>query len=79
MQSEEDKKIGDEYIEKMGKFLEENLDPEEVDATREIPQKVIDELAKMGAFARLLSLSKLWSATRRERVLWPFCFAGGRA
>lgn len=50
-QSEEDKKIGDEVIEKLMDFLEKNMDPEEVDATREIPKKVIQEMGKMGIFA----------------------------
>ena len=50
-QSPEDKKIGDEFIEKLTKFLSENLDPEEVDRTREIPKNVIDGMAKMGVFA----------------------------
>src|SRR5262245_49522513 len=42
-QSEEDKKLGDAVIDPFIAFLEKNLDPEEVDATREIPKKVIDE------------------------------------
>ncbi|MFQ5729792.1 MAG: acyl-CoA dehydrogenase family protein [Waddliaceae bacterium] len=50
-QSDEDKKIGDEFIEKLGTYLEKNLNPNEVDATREIPKPVIDEMAKMGVFA----------------------------
>ena len=50
-QSEEDKKIGDEFISKISSYLEKNLDPNKVDATREIPKEVIQELAKMGAFA----------------------------
>lgn len=50
-QSEEDRKIGDEIIEPLMKFLAENLDPEEVDASREIPRVVIDEMKKMGIFA----------------------------
>jgi alkylation response protein AidB-like acyl-CoA dehydrogenase len=50
-QSEEDKKIGDEYIEKIVNFLKENLDPDQVDTTHEIPKKVIDGLVKLGAFA----------------------------
>lgn len=50
-QSEEDKKIGDDYIRSLQHFLTENLDPEEVDRTREIPKNVIDGLIKMGAFA----------------------------
>lgn len=51
LQSEEDKKIGDEIIEKFSKYLEENLDPEEVDATRTIPKKVIEEMGRQGIFA----------------------------
>ncbi len=50
-QSEEDKKIGDELIEKFMKYLVENLDPEEVDATRTIPKKVIEEMGRLGIFA----------------------------
>lgn len=50
-QSAEDKKIGDDYIKTLTHFLLENLDPEEVDRTREIPKVVIDGLVKMGAFA----------------------------
>lgn len=51
LQSEEDKKLGDAVIDPFIAFLEKNLDPEEVDATREIPKKVIDEMKKMGIFA----------------------------
>lgn len=50
-QDEDDKKIGDAFVEKLGTFLEKNLDPDEVDATHEIPQHVIDGLAEMGVFA----------------------------
>jgi alkylation response protein AidB-like acyl-CoA dehydrogenase len=50
-QGEEDKKIGDEYIAKIEKFLFENVDPEEIDRTREIPKNVIDGLMQLGAFA----------------------------
>jgi alkylation response protein AidB-like acyl-CoA dehydrogenase len=50
-QSEEDKLIGDAYLETLTAFLDENLDPEEVDFTRELPKKVIEGLANMKAFA----------------------------
>lgn len=50
-QSEEDRKIGDQIIDPFIAFLEKNLDPEEVDASREIPKKVIDEMKRMGIFA----------------------------
>ena len=50
-QSEQEKKLGDDYVKKMEIFLKENLDPDEVDRTSIIPQKVIDGLGKLKAFA----------------------------
>ena len=49
-QSEADRKIGDEICRKIGAFLKENLDPDKVDRTSEIPRHVIDGLAKLGCF-----------------------------
>ena len=46
-----DKAIGDEYLKKMEDFLKSNLDPDEVDKTGEIPQRVIKGLIDLGAFA----------------------------
>lgn len=51
LQGEEDKKIGDEVIDRLMNYLTTNLDPEEVDATRTIPKEVIEEMSKMGIFA----------------------------
>ncbi len=45
------KKECEEYMVRMEKFLKENLNPEEVDLTGEIPQKVYKGLAEMKAFA----------------------------
>lgn len=50
-QSEEDRRIGDAYIAKLEPFLKEHLDPDQVEIDKEIPQKVIDGLKEMGAFA----------------------------
>lgn len=50
-QSENDKKIGDEFIEKLSRYLSENVDPEEVDETCTIPEKVIKDMFEMGVFA----------------------------
>jgi alkylation response protein AidB-like acyl-CoA dehydrogenase len=50
-QTQEEKKAGDEYIIKMEKFLKENLDPDDVDRTGLIPDKVYKGLAELGAFA----------------------------
>jgi alkylation response protein AidB-like acyl-CoA dehydrogenase len=50
-QSEADRKIGDEYIAELETFLKANLDPDEVDRTGILPQKVVDGLVARGAFA----------------------------
>src|SRR3989338_7818812 len=47
----EDKEIGDAFLRELEKFLKANLDPDEVDSTREIPKEVIAKLFEMGAFA----------------------------
>jgi len=49
-QSDEDRLIGDEMVQKVSTFLTENLDPEEADATRTIPQSVLDGLIELGVF-----------------------------
>lgn len=50
-QEAEDKSIGDKIINELMAYLEKALDPEEVDANREIPQEVIDTMKHMGIFA----------------------------
>ena len=50
-QSAEDKKAGDEYVAKLERFLRENLDPDEVDRTYTIPDKVMQGLVNLKAFA----------------------------
>lgn len=50
-QTAEEKKIGDDVIEPLMAYLAKHLDPEEVDATREIPKEVIAEMGRMGIFA----------------------------
>ncbi|MBA2727893.1 MAG: acyl-CoA dehydrogenase family protein, partial [Parachlamydiaceae bacterium] len=50
-QTASDKKEADEFIEKLTILLKEKLDPEEVDATREIPKELIKEMAAIGVFA----------------------------
>ena len=49
-QSEADRKTGDEICAKVSKFLRENLDPDQVDRTGEVPKEVISGLAKLGCF-----------------------------
>ena len=49
-QSPEDKKKGDEFLEKLETLLKEKTDPDAIDREGEIPQEVLDELATLGAF-----------------------------
>ncbi len=49
-QDPEDKRIGDEFLARLEKFLKENLDADEVDKTYIVPEKVIKGLAQMGCF-----------------------------
>ncbi len=50
-QTDEDRKRGDEFLARLEKFLTDNLDPEEVDRTGQIPAHVIKGLAELGCFA----------------------------
>ena len=50
-QTEEDKKIGDEFIEKLRAYLDANYDADEVDKKGEIPDSVLARLAELGCFA----------------------------
>jgi alkylation response protein AidB-like acyl-CoA dehydrogenase len=49
-QTLEDRDQGDAFLEKLEPFLRERVDPDAIDETGEIPQEVIDGLARMGAF-----------------------------
>jgi len=49
-QSVEDKALGDALADKTGKFLKEHLDPDEVDASRSISDKVVQGLKDLGLF-----------------------------
>jgi len=55
LQSDNDKELGDIYMEEMKTYLKKNLDPDKVDATHLIPDKVMKGLAKMGAFGIKIS------------------------
>ena len=50
-QTKEDRTVGDILCAQVGDYLGKHLDPDEVDATRTIPEEVIDELFRMGIFA----------------------------
>ena len=49
-QADEDRARGDIFLKKLESLLREKVDADEIDRTGEIPQPVIDELAKLGAF-----------------------------
>ena len=50
VQSAEDKKIGDEYLAKLERFLAENVNPDEIDEKGEYPEEIFDGLRRLGAF-----------------------------
>ena len=49
-QKPEDRDQGDAFLQRLETFLREQVDPNEIDRTGEIPPEVIKELAAMGAF-----------------------------
>src|SRR5580765_5623221 len=55
LQSAEDRDQGDAFLQQLEKVLREKVDPDEIDRTGEIPQSVIDELARLGAFGIKIS------------------------
>lgn len=50
-QSDSDRAKGDAFLEQLEAFLHDQVDPDEIDRTGEIPQEVFDGLAKLKAFA----------------------------
>ena len=50
-QSADDKLIGDKLCKEVADYLRANLDPDEVDRTREVPKKVLDQFTTMGLWA----------------------------
>jgi alkylation response protein AidB-like acyl-CoA dehydrogenase len=54
-QSAEDHDQGDAFLQKLEKLLRDKVDPDEIDRTGEIPEPVIEELAKLGAFGIKIS------------------------
>lgn len=50
LQSDDDRARGDAFLEKLEALLREKVNADEIDRTGEIPQSVIDELARLGAF-----------------------------
>jgi len=50
LQDAKDKAIGDEFMGRLEAFLKENLDPDEVDRTGDLPKHVIKGLADLGCW-----------------------------
>jgi len=49
-QDETDRRIGDQFIERLSAFLKEQVDPDEIDRTGDVPPRVIEGLARLGCF-----------------------------
>jgi alkylation response protein AidB-like acyl-CoA dehydrogenase len=49
-QNETDRDQGDAFLAKLENLLRTKVDPDEIDRTGEVPDEVVDELAKLGAF-----------------------------
>src|SRR6266516_5329846 len=54
-QKPEDRDQGDAFLQRLERFLREQVDPDEIDRTGEIPSGTIKELAAMGAFGIKIS------------------------
>src|SRR4051794_7782507 len=65
-QSAEDRAKGDPFLTQLREYLEANVDADEIDRTGEIPQKNIDELFAMGAFA--IKVPKLYGGLGLSQV-----------
>ncbi|MGI8437692.1 MAG: acyl-CoA dehydrogenase family protein [Chthoniobacterales bacterium] len=50
-QSAEDRAAGEPFLAELKEYLHANVDADEIDRSGEIPQKIIDDLFAMGAFA----------------------------
>jgi hypothetical protein len=73
-QSLEDREKGDVFLRKLEALLHEKVDADEIDRTGEIPQPVIDELAKLGAFGIKVPVEYGGlglSQTNYCRAAWP--------
>lgn len=49
-QTLEDRDQGDAFLQRLGRFMDANVDPDAIDRDGEIPDEVIDGLARLGAF-----------------------------
>ncbi len=74
-----DRRVGDEYIARLKKVIEEYIDPEEVDRTGDVPQEALLALAEMGCFGLRIPTKYGglgMSQTNYSRIMgyvWSFC------
>ena len=68
-QSAEDRAKGDVFLQKLETFLRDQVDPDEIDVTGEIPPEVIDGLARMGAFGIKISRENGGLGRFRKRTI----------
>src|SRR5436190_3437110 len=54
-QGAEDRDQGDAFLQQLETFLHDEVDPDAIDRTGEIPQAIVDRLAGMGAFGIKIS------------------------
>jgi alkylation response protein AidB-like acyl-CoA dehydrogenase len=54
-QSPEDRDQGGAFLQRLETLLRDRVDPDEIDRSGEVPQQVMDELAKLGAFGIKIS------------------------
>jgi hypothetical protein len=76
VQDPDDKRIGDEYIERLRAVLEKHVDPEAVDRNGEVPKAALNALKEIGCFG--LKISKEYgglgfSQINYNRVLGYMC------
>jgi alkylation response protein AidB-like acyl-CoA dehydrogenase len=55
LQSVEDRDQGDAFLARLEQFLKDEVDPDEIDRTGEIPDRIFEGLAKLGAFGIKIS------------------------
>lgn len=53
-QSDEDRRIGDQFCARVEQFLRRNVDPEQIERDGKIPRSVIEGLAELGAFGMVI-------------------------
>lgn len=79
VQDPEDKRVGDELIEKFREVMDQHIDPIKIDETGEYPKEALDALAKIGAFGMKigkeyggLGLSQ-WNYGRMLSFIGSYC------